>query len=122
MAQLNQPLVPLASISEHGTDLQFSVANDLPRAFPNLSLKWRAGSAGRPWAQGSVAVSVVASTAVPAGSVSLAAVPAETDVLPVHLELVDEKGHIVSQYRHDFFLRDWRDEDTIFATAKAAKP
>ena len=101
MAQVNQPLVPLFQLLDHGKAMELWVANDLAQRFDRCCLRWGV-KLGKPLLHGEKAVDVPAADAVMVEKINISSVPANVDnIIAIHLVLNDASGKTLSHYQRE---------------------
>jgi len=119
LAQLNQPVVPLAQLAGAKPDaMALWAANDLPEALPGCTLRWRVSADGKPALQGAAALDVPALDAIRGPVVDLRPAAANAKTLELNLTLIDAAGHTISCYQRqvrclpDELLKQFKIEST----------
>jgi beta-mannosidase len=113
MAQVNQPVLPLFQLTNKGRAMDVYVANDLPRALRDCTVRWSIRRDGPPLLEGSQRADVAALDAIRVATADLAAIGDDAAVVHVALSLDDAAGRRIASYRREIFLKAWRLEDAI---------
>lgn len=102
LAQLNQPVVPLAQLTGEKPDAMILfVANDLPEPMPQCTLRWNIGRDNQTLLQGEQRIDVPAIGIVQGNQIDLTPVTAKHPNFELTLTLTDAKGNAISRnYRH----------------------
>jgi hypothetical protein len=100
MAQINQPVVPLAQLSGMRPDaMTLWVANDLAEDFPKSTLQWSVQSGGKTLLSGEETLDVPAVGAVAGNTIDLTPVTTKSPSFSVFLAVADAQGHLLSRYQ-----------------------
>ena len=99
LAQINQPLVPLAQLSGKRPDaMTLWVANDLTEAFARATLSWTVSREGRTLLEGRQTLDVPALGAVAVQRIDLLPVVSKHPNFELSLNLEDRDGRPLSRY------------------------
>jgi beta-mannosidase len=100
IAQINQPVVPLPQLAgTHPDAMTLWVANDLPEAFPQASLRWTVRHDGQTLIEGRQTIDVPAVNAVAGNTVDLSAISAKYPSFDLELSVSNSAGKHLSSYR-----------------------
>ncbi len=99
LAQLNQPVVPLAELKGARPDtLLLWVANDLSETFPKATLKWTVTCNAQTLLEGQQQLDIPATGVVAGGKVDLIPVVTNHPSVDITLAVSDSEGRMLSRY------------------------
>ena len=100
LAQINQPVVALPQLTGARPDaMTLWIANDLPEAFPQATLRWVVSHDGQTLLEGRQKLDVPAVDAVAGEKVDLSAIATEHPAFDVVLTVSDATGKLLSRYQ-----------------------
>ncbi|MHC4994277.1 MAG: glycosyl hydrolase 2 galactose-binding domain-containing protein [Planctomycetota bacterium] len=109
MAQLNQPLAPMAEIDNGGQSATLWIANSTQITFQNTTLRWRIQSETETLVAGHTDIPAITPGVLRVEQIPLTKAPADLNDATIALDLLDADAQRLSNYRHNFYIRAWRE-------------